>query len=71
MLGRLGLGVDADVHVDQVRIDRRRISAGDWIVADDAIVGGRPDRHAAASTAQLLDIGDEAVAEALSARRLG
>ena len=61
MIGSAFCGSHPDMHVDQMRVDRRRLGARPGIGADGAIVGGRPDRHAASAGAQRLEIGNEAL----------
>ena len=71
MLGRLRLRIDADMKMDQVRIDRRRHSTGNGVLADHTIVHRGPDRNAPALCPPLIEVGDKARAPALSARVLG
>jgi hypothetical protein len=46
---RLGFrcGVDAGMKMEQMHVDRRGKRAGACIPANHAVMGGRPDRHAA------------------------
>ncbi len=54
--------VDADVQVEQMRVDRWSHRAGVRITADRAVVGMGPDRHAAALAAAPVEEGGEPLA---------
>ncbi len=71
VLGRFGLRIDADVQVNEVRVDRWRFGAGRGIRAHDAIVGRGPDRNATPAGAELVQIGYEPPTSTLATYRLG
>ena len=69
MIGGL-VRINADVLMDQQRVNRRCHGPRDRIFADRTVVGGRPDRHATSVDAQLFEVGGETHTTALPMRGL-
>lgn len=59
---RLSLGVDADMQVKQMRVDRRQYNSGLWMPQERAVVRGRPDWNPAPLAAQAIEVILEALA---------
>jgi hypothetical protein len=59
---RLGARVYTGVEMKKMRVDRGRHRTGGRVTPNDAVMSGRPDRHAATRTSALIEEGGEAIA---------
>src|SRR3546814_12700228 len=60
MHGRFRLSIDTGMKMEKMDVDRRRRFSGAGIGARDAVMRGRPDRHAAALPGSTRDMALEA-----------